>query len=73
MVTIKLSIHNDASLKPAAVKIKAEQALATIRDVKIAVYGVLLAVDCLVRSRNSLLDDSLSQRQAMALASISFA
>jgi len=51
--------------KPAAVKITAEQALATIRDVKIAVDGVLQVVGGLVRSMNGLLDASLGQRQAM--------
>ena len=45
--------------KPAAVKITAEQALATIRDVKIAVDGVLQVVGGLVRSMNGLLDASL--------------
>jgi hypothetical protein len=58
--------------KPAAVKISAEQALATIRDVKIAVDGVIAAVGGLVRSMNSLLDASLVQRQAMTLATIAF-
>jgi len=58
--------------KPAAVKITAEQALATIRDVKIAVDGVLQVVGGLVRSMNGLLDASLGQRQAMTLASIAF-
>ncbi len=58
--------------KPAAVKISAEQALATIRDVKIAVDGVLQVVGGLVRSMYSLLDASLGQRQAMTLASVAF-
>ncbi len=58
--------------KPAAVKISAEQALATIRDVKIAVDGVIQVVGGLVRSMNGLLDASLGQRQAMTLAKISF-
>ncbi|HOM71726.1 MAG TPA: hypothetical protein PLP86_05715 [Armatimonadota bacterium] len=58
--------------KPAAVNITAEQALATIRDVKIAVDGVLQVVGGLVRSMNDLLDASLNQRQAMKLASIVF-
>ena len=58
--------------KPAAVNISAEQALATIRDVKIAVDGVLQVVGGLVRSMNGLLDASLSQRQAMTLASVAF-
>ncbi len=58
--------------KPAAVKITAEQALATIRDVKIAVDGVLQVVGGLVRSMNGLLDASLGQRQAMTLAVVAF-
>ena len=58
--------------KPAAVKITAEQALATIRDVKIAVDGVIQVVGGLVRSMNNLLDASLGQRQAMTLAKIAF-
>lgn len=58
--------------KPAAVKISAEQALATIRDVKIAVDGVMQVVGGLVRSMNGLLDASLGQRQAMTLASVAF-
>ncbi|MDP2172725.1 MAG: hypothetical protein Q8J62_03035 [Candidatus Cloacimonadaceae bacterium] len=58
--------------KPAAVKISAEQALATIRDVKIAVDGVIQVVGGLVRSMNSLLDASLAQRQAVTLAKIAF-
>jgi len=58
--------------KPAAFKITAEQALATIRDVKIAVDGVLQVVGGLVRSMNGLLDASLGQRQAMTLASVAF-
>lgn len=58
--------------KPAAVNISAEQALATIRDVKIAVDGVMQVVGGLVKSTNGLLDASLSQRQAMNLASVGF-
>ncbi len=58
--------------KPAAIKITAEQALATIRDVKIAVDGVIQVVCGLVRSMNGLLDASLGQRQAMTLASVAF-
>ena len=58
--------------KPAAVKISAEQALATIRDVKIAVDGVVSVVGGLVRSMNGLLDASLGQRQSFKLASIAF-
>ena len=58
--------------KPVSVKITAEQALATIRDVKIAFDGVIQVVGGLVRSINGLLDASLGQRQAMTLASVAF-
>ncbi len=58
--------------KPASVKVSAEQALSTIRDVKIAVDGVIQVVGGLVRSMNGLLDASLGQRQAVTLASIAF-
>ena len=58
--------------KPVSVKISAEQALGTIRDVKIAVDGVIAAVSGLVNSMNGLLDASLVQRQAMTLATIAF-
>jgi len=67
------SFHTQSVVeKPAAVKISAEQALATIRDVKIAVDGVMQVVGGLVRSMNGLLDASLGQRQAMTLASVAF-
>jgi hypothetical protein len=58
--------------KPAAVKITAEQALATIRDVKIAVDGVLQVVGGLVRSMNGLLDGALDQRREFTLAAVAF-
>ncbi len=58
--------------KPAAVNISAEQALGTIRDVKIAVDGVLQVVGGLVKSMNTLLDASLNQRQAVTLAKVAF-
>ncbi len=58
--------------KPVAVKISAEHALATIRDVKIAVDGVISVVSGLVNSMNGLLDASLVQRQAMTLTTIAF-
>lgn len=57
---------------PIAIKISAEQALATIRDVKIAVDGVVQVVGGLVRSMNSLLDAALVQRQAVTLTNIAF-
>jgi predicted transposase YbfD/YdcC len=58
--------------KPVSVKITAEQALATIRDVKIAVDGVVSVIGGMVRSMNTLLDASLGQRQSFKLASIAF-
>jgi hypothetical protein len=58
--------------KPVSVKITAEQALATIRDVNIAVDGVVSVIGGMVRSMNTLLDASLGQRQAFKLASIAF-
>jgi hypothetical protein len=58
--------------KPAAVKISAEQALATIRDVKIAIDGVISAISGVVRSMNEFLDASLVQRQAITLTTIAF-
>jgi hypothetical protein len=58
--------------KPVSVKISAEHALGTIRDVKIAVDGVIAAVSRLVNSMNGLLNASLGQRQAMTLATIAF-
>jgi len=50
-----------AVVKPAAVKITAEQALATIREVKIAMDGVLQVVGGLVRSMNGLLIPHLAK------------
>ncbi|MDD2231238.1 MAG: hypothetical protein PHY48_17785, partial [Candidatus Cloacimonetes bacterium] len=74
LAEVKQEVESTQSVveKPAAVKISAEQALATIRDVKIAVDGVIQVVGGLVRSMNGLLDASLAQRQAMTLAKISF-
>ncbi len=74
LAEVKQEVESTQSVveKPAAVKITAEQALATIRDVKIAVDGVLQVVGGLVRYMNDLLDASLGQRQAMKLASIAF-
>ncbi len=45
--------------KPAAVKITAEQALATIRDVKIAFDGVLEVVSSVINTMNGYLNTSL--------------
>ena len=62
-----------AVVKHAAVKITAEQALATIREVKIAVDGVMQVVGGLVRPMNGLLDALLNQIQTIALPSVAFA
>ena len=61
-----------AVVKHAAVKITAEQALATIREVKIAVDGVLQVVGGLVRPMNGLLDALLNQIQTIVLPSVAF-
>lgn len=53
-------------------RVSAEQALATIRDVKIAVDGVVQAVQSATRGLNDLMDANLKQRQAMQLASLAF-
>ncbi|MDP3114578.1 MAG: hypothetical protein Q8M98_07350, partial [Candidatus Cloacimonadaceae bacterium] len=50
--------------KPITVKVTAEQALATIRDVKIAFDGVMQVVGSVVSAMNDYLNASLSQRQA---------
>ena len=62
-----------AVVKHAAVKITAEQALATIREVKIAVDGVMQVVGGLVRPMNGLLDALLNQIQTIVLPSVAFA
>lgn len=58
--------------KPAAVKISAEQALATIRDVKIAFDGVLQVVGSVVSTLNGYLNESLAARQSAILAKVAF-
>ncbi len=54
--------------EPMVVKLSAEQALGTIRDVKIALDGVISAVKALASGMNALLDANLKQKQAMQLA-----
>jgi hypothetical protein len=71
-VTQEASSAKEQIEKPAAVKISAEQALATIRDVKIAFDGVLQVLGSVVSSMNDFLNASLSQRQAVTLAKIAF-
>ena len=71
-VTQEASSAKEQIEKPADVKISAEQALATIRDVKIAFDGVLQVVGSVVSSVNDYLNASLSQRQAATLAKIAF-
>jgi PHD/YefM family antitoxin component YafN of YafNO toxin-antitoxin module len=71
-VTQEANTAKEQIEKPAAVKITAEQALATIRDVKIAFDGVLQVIGSVVSSMNSYLDASLEQRQAAILAKVAF-
>ncbi len=58
--------------KPVAVKITAGEALATIRDVKLAFDGVMQVVNSVVSSMNSYLDEALAARQSQKLATIAF-
>jgi hypothetical protein len=71
-VTQEASSAKEKIEKPAAVKISAEQALATIRDVKIAFDGVLQVVGSVVSAMNDYLNASLAQRQAVTLSKIAF-
>ncbi len=57
---------------PKEVKLSAEQALATIRDVKIAVDGVLQVFSGLANGMNQFMDEALAARQAMTLAKLTF-
>ena len=57
---------------PKVVTISAAAALATIRDVTVALTGVAQIIGSLTRSANSLLDASLKQRQAGQLATLAF-
>lgn len=57
---------------PKEMKLSAEQALGTIRDVKIAIDGVMQIFSGLASGMNNLLDAALGQRQAMTLAGIAF-
>lgn len=58
--------------KPHQVKIDAAQSLASIRDVTIAVQGVMQAMSSLTRGINGFLDAELGQRRAMILATQAF-
>lgn len=58
--------------KPHQVKIDAAQSLASIRDVTIAVQGVMQAMSSLTRGINGFLDAELSQRRALTLAQVAF-
>jgi len=71
-VTQEANTAKEQIEKPAAVKISAEQALATIRDVKIAFDGVLQMVGSVVNTMNNYLDASLDARQSAILAKVSF-
>jgi len=58
--------------KPISVKVTAEQALATIRDVKIAFDGVLQVVSSVINTMNGYLNASLEARQSAILAKVAF-
>jgi len=58
--------------EPKVVKVSADQALATIRDVKIALDGVRQAFTGIVRAANEFLDAALVQKQAMTLTTLAF-
>lgn len=58
--------------EPKTIRISADQALGTIRDVKIAIDGVVQAIGKLTQGFNNLLDAALVQRQAMTLTTIAF-
>lgn len=58
--------------KPHQVKIDAAQSLASIRDVTIAVQGVMQAMSSLTRGINGFLDAELTQRRALTLATQAF-
>jgi len=58
--------------KPVTLKVQAETALATIRDLKIAFDGVLQVVRGVTSGINGFLDASLKQRQAVILSKIAF-
>jgi hypothetical protein len=71
-VTQEANTAKEQIEKPAAVKITAEQALATIRDVKIAFDGVLQMVGSVVNTMNNYLNASLDARQSAILAKVAF-
>lgn len=58
--------------KPHQVKIDAAASLASIRDVTIAVQGVMQAMSSLTRGINGFLDAELTQRRALTLATQAF-
>lgn len=57
---------------PKEMKVGADQALATIRDVKIAIDGVRQAFTGMVRVANEFLDSALVQKQATTLTTLAF-
>jgi len=71
-VTQEASSTKEQIEKPTAVKISAEQALATIRDVKIAFDGVLQVIGSVVSTMNGYLNASLDARQSAILAKVAF-
>jgi hypothetical protein len=71
-VTQEANTAKEQIEKPAAVKISAEQALATIRDIKIAFDGVLQVIGSVVSTMNGYLNASLDARQPAILAKVAF-
>ncbi len=57
---------------PKVLNLSTQQALASIRDVKIAVDGVMQIVNGLTRAVNDFLDSSLKQQQAITLTNRAF-
>lgn len=74
MVLVKREAEEtrEAAEKPAEVKINATAALGTIRDLKIALDGVVTAVKGVTAGLNKLLDSELVQRQADTLVGVAF-
>ncbi|MCB5285546.1 MAG: hypothetical protein LHW45_08170 [Candidatus Cloacimonetes bacterium] len=57
---------------PSILRVDASTALASIRDITVAVGGALAAVKGLATGINALLDAELAQRRALTLASVAF-
>jgi len=57
---------------PTELNVSTQQALASIRDVKIALDGVFQIIGSITRSVNDFLDSSLKQKQAITLVNLAF-